>query len=137
MGAFEPFWLSTTGIVSDCLQWPFIAQARRVQADAALVAASAAVEKAISNLMCCDLPKRIEEAKHAHDHFMALSSCLDEIVKDVADLPEDVARPVRQLRLARENLLHFDHEVAYGPLRAWEAVQKALRDDCNAPLPID
>jgi hypothetical protein len=97
---------------------------------------SAKVEQAISNLMARDLPKRIEEAERLDDRFMSASNVIDEIVKtNEADLPKDVARRLRLLRLERESLQFYDHDLVFGPCRAWEAAQKALRDDCNAPLP--
>ena len=113
-----------------------IAQSRRSKADAELAAAAAKVEKAISALLAKDLPKRIEDAEKLHDQFMAASSILDEIVKsNEAALPEDVARRLRILRLEGQSLQFFDHELAFGPARAWVAARKALRDDCNTALP--
>ena len=111
-----------------------LAQSRRSQADAVLAEASVKVERAISALFGKDLARRIEDAEQLHDRFMSASNVIDEIVKD-ADLPEDLARRLRLMRLEAENLQFFDHDLAFGPARAWKAAREALRDDFNAPLP--
>ena len=113
-----------------------LALSRRSKADEALATATVAVERSISKLICRDLLKHIKQAEKLHDAFMAASNVIDEIVKtNEAELPEEVARKLRLMRLERQNLQFFNHEEVFGPARAWEAARKALKDDANASLP--
>lgn len=112
-----------------------VAQSRRAEADAALAAATTKVGTAISNLMAHDLQQRIAAAKRAQDEFIARVLILDEIAPDETQLPQDISPSLRLLRLAQQNLLPFDHDVAFGPARAWKDARKSLQTDCNAALP--
>jgi hypothetical protein len=114
-----------------------IALSNRTKADEALAVAATKVDASINALFARDLSKRIAAAQRAHDEFMAQASVLDEVAPDHGDLSEETARKLRMLRREAENLQFFDHDLAFGPARAWKAARAALRDDCNAPLPSD
>jgi hypothetical protein len=93
------------------------------------------VDDVIKELFALNMPRRIDEAKRAHDLFMAKTFVLFRIC-DQRTVGAEINNEVVSLRNKAANAGYpFDNDFVSAEAAAWEKVREALRQDANAPLP--